>query len=164
MCRYELKWYTASGCSVHNLLRDDILNELGINRDDIVSDSIQPSISTPTHPYVVPGLANPGHELCISGGISFQTKNGNTYQSEELYYKDDGHRRRWDRLFGVHHYNCEIRLTNESGDSTIYNRSDPIIMNHVISSATYIKVEMPRAGDETEPLSNKVIIKEWIKE
>ena len=75
MCNYELKWNTVSSCSVHDLLRDDILNELGIDSDDIVKESIQPSISTPTIPYVVPGLAKPGHELCISGGISFQTKN-----------------------------------------------------------------------------------------
>jgi len=161
MCHYELKWYTVSSCSVHDLLRDNILNELEINRDDIVKESIQPFISSPTIPYIVPGLAKPGHELCISGGISFQTKNGNTYLSEELYYKDDGHRNQWSKLFGVRHFNCEIRLTDEKRSTTTYNKGHSIIMNHVISSATYIGIEMPPAGNVTDSLKTKVVVREW---
>lgn len=163
MCHYQIRWTTPSGNSEHDLLRDGVLNELGVNRADIVSSSIQPSISTPTQPFTIGdihgtgrSLARPGHEMCISGGISFQTNNGNSYQVEELYFKDDGHRRMRDRLFRIFHYNSQVRLTDETGVSRVYEGSNPINEDHIISGAKYIRLEMPPAGNVRAPLNRQV--------
>jgi len=163
MCHYRIRWITPSGSSEHDLLRDEILNELNVNRADIVSDSIQPSISRPTQPFIVRdihetgrALARPGHELCISSNISFQTNNGNTYQVEELYFKDDGHRSVRDRLFRIFHYNCQVRLTDENGESHVYRGNHPINEDHIISGAKYIRLEMPPAGNVPAPLNRQV--------
>ena len=156
MCYYKIKWTTPSGSSEHDLLRDNIIDEFGINRNDIVSDSIHPSISTPPHPFTVPGLARSGHELCISGGISFQTNNGNSYQVEELYFKDEGHRRILDRLFGIFHYNCQVRLTDETGVPHVFQANHQINEDHIISGAKYIELEMPPTGNVKTSLYKRV--------
>lgn len=164
MVNYFIKWSTASGSNNHDLLRDQILNELNIDRNDIISGSIHPSISTPDRPFTVPNsngtgrpLAREGHEMCISGGISFKTKNGKSYQSEELYYKDEGHQS--GGLKDIFHYNCEVRLTDEKGDPHIYNRGGSIIEDHVISGASYIQVDMPPAGSNTETIWRRIPVK-----
>ena len=163
MCHYSIRWTTPSGSSNHDLLRGEILNEFGINRADIVSGSIQPSISTPTRPYTVGDiygtgrpLARSGHELCISANISFRTNNRNTYQVQELYFKDDGHCSIRDRLFRIFHYNNQVVLIDENGTPTLYEGNNPINLDHIISGAKYIELEMPPAGNIQTPLNRRV--------
>lgn len=158
MCHYIVRWNTPSGSNNHDLLRDRILERIGINREDIVSDSINPSISQRTEPFTVEDihgrgrqLAGQGHEMLISGGISFRTTNGDQYQVEELYYQDlTGHGD------GINHFNCEMRITHPGGSTDIIDRNDPLLEDHRIPWAEYIELEMRPSGNVENTLTRRV--------
>ena len=76
---------------------------------------------------------------------------GRTCVYEELYYGDEGHKD--GKLKDIKHYNQEVRATDISGDTKIYDRkNDPygLLEDHVIPHSDYIELHLPpvNPGDE----------------
>jgi len=156
---YWVTWRTPSGNNNHNLLKQEILDYLGVDPRDI--KSIYPFVSTPDQPFTVPGLARPKHPLCISGGIKVELSGNREFCVEELYYTDlSGHR--YGLWKGKRHFNLEYRITDVSGNVEIFNgQHDPynILEDHVIKNARYIELRLPPpAGQTGDPIVKKICI------
>ena len=156
---YWTTWTTPSGSNRHNLLKQEILDCLGLDIGEI--DSLNTFVSTPKRPFPVSGLASPKHPLCISGGINGTASGDREFSVEELYYTDlSGHR------FGFwknkRHFNLEYRVTDTSRNVEIFTgRHDPhsILEDHTIRNAKYIELELPPpAGQAGEPIVKRVYI------
>ena len=164
---YWTEWITPSGSNKHNLLKDNIVNYLNIDRNNIAS--IETFISLRTEPFIVTGLASPKHPLCVSGGIRLIMNDGSACMVEELYYTDLT-KHWWYYISGntnKRHFNSESRITKSDGNSEIFNgQHDPynIVDDHIFRHAKYIEYNLPTPSGQTDqPKSKKIFIEEELK-
>lgn len=154
---YWTTWRTPSGNNRHNLLKQEILDSVSVELENV--ETIETFVSEPDEPYIVSGLARPKHPLCISGGIKVKTKDNKKFCVEELYYTDlSGHRHGFWK--NRRHFNLEYRITDTSGNvERYYGRYDPynILEDHVIRNAKYIELELPPPAGQTGEVKNKRI-------